>query len=109
MIQIQCPAGTNEHVDFAGIQGLEKFRLMTSFGKTVDVHDLLYYGDTPPGSSDAAGVGGGFAADANGGKPWTFQPNRPGPSNTLKVPAGATCGTLRYTATHSFSISFTKD
>ncbi|WP_439377486.1 hypothetical protein [Amycolatopsis lexingtonensis] len=95
-----APAGVNEHVDLA-VVGCTKLRLHTSWGAAIQVHDILFYGDT---SADltGTGVGGGYDDDNHGGKPWQWDPNRPGP---IDIPAKATTVTVRYDAKHAFYVS----
>jgi hypothetical protein len=98
-----CPAGTNAHVDLAVVD-CEKLRLHSSWGQRIVVHDILFYGDTGPNLA-GTGVGGGYDDDNHGGKPWNFDPNRPGP---LPIPAGATTVTVRYDAAHDWFLSAAK-
>jgi len=95
-----CPAGTNAHADMA-VADCRKLRLHSSWGQKLVVHDILFYGDTGPNPA-GTGVGGGYDDDNNGGRPWTFDPNRPGP---IDIPAGATTVTVRYDAAHDFFLS----
>jgi hypothetical protein len=93
-----CPAGTNEHADMS-VVGCSKLRIHDSFGHTVHVHDILFYGDS--GSDpNGTGVGGGYAG--SNGAHWDWVSNRPGP---LAVPAGATTVTVLYDSDHDFYLS----
>jgi lysozyme len=96
---ILAPAGTDEHVDLI-VTGRTELYLACSWGQSVDVSHILFYGATgkdPKGT----GVGGGYDAASHAGKPWTFKPNQPGP---IPIPKGAKMATVRYTAKHSFGL-----
>lgn len=88
------PAGDNEHASVC-LKGKSEWYLMTAFGHKVVVHQTVYNGPTPQGT-DPAYLPGGTNSD------WTFDPNRPGP---VPVPGGAVQLTIRYTATHPFTVA----
>ncbi|MFB9925982.1 hypothetical protein ACFORO_12615 [Amycolatopsis halotolerans] len=94
-----CPAGTNEHADMS-VVGCSKLRIHDSFGHTVHVKDILFYGDSGA-DPNGTGVGGGYAAK-NSADHWDWVSNRPGP---IAVPAGATTVTVLYDADHDFYLS----
>ncbi|WP_052674945.1 glycoside hydrolase family 25 protein [Amycolatopsis orientalis] len=97
---ITAPAGTDDHINVI-VKGKGSLYLACSWGQTVDVHSILFYGDTGPGAKET-GVGGGYDGGLrNPPERWTFQPNKPGP---VRVPVGAAMATIRYTARHSFGI-----
>ncbi|MFD2458692.1 glycoside hydrolase family 25 protein [Amycolatopsis samaneae] len=93
-----APAGTDEHADII-VKDRTRLYVACSWGQTVDVSAILFYGDTNPDGS-AHGVGGGYNGFERG-EVWRFDPNRPGP---VEVPAGAAMATVRYTAAHSFGL-----
>jgi hypothetical protein len=97
-----CSAGKNEHADMS-VAGCTVLGIDCSYGQTVKVYDLLFWGDTPGAPAPAAsGVGGGYASENHGGATWTVDSNRGGP---IQIPAGARSLTLRYDADHDFYLS----
>jgi lysozyme len=96
---ILAPAGTDEHVDLIVANRTELY-LACSWGQSVEVSHILFYGATGK-DPDGTGVGGGYDARSHGGKSWSFKSNRPGP---IAIPKGAKVATVRYTAKHSFAL-----
>lgn len=94
-IMITAPAGTNEHVNLI-VPATGNLYFATSYGDTLTVHQLDYYGPTDPTKLAAGnGVGGGRGE-------FVVHPNDPGPAST--IPAGAIMCTVRYDASHSFGV-----
>jgi hypothetical protein len=100
-----CPAGTNQHADIA-VAGCTALRLHCSFNQFVNVRAVLFYADTPKGSAEAAGVGGGYDGEFRTPRQtWRWDQNRPGP---LEIPEHATSCTVLYDAQHEFFLSAAK-
>ncbi|MEC3975078.1 glycoside hydrolase domain-containing protein [Amycolatopsis sp. H20-H5] len=87
-----APAGTDEHLDLI-VKGKTALYLACSWNEVIQVHAILFYGDT---GDDLHGTGVGGAVNAT-----TWQSNRPGP---VPIPPDAAMATVRYTATHSFAV-----
>jgi hypothetical protein len=86
------PAGNDDHVDVI-VRGYSKLYIGCSYGRTVNVTAIDFWGDT---GNDPNGNGVGGAV-----RNQTFVSNRPGPVN---IPAGASTASIRYTADHSFGV-----
>jgi hypothetical protein len=96
-----CTAGTDEHADLA-VVGCTKLRIHDSFGGTVHVRAILFYGDTgadPNGTGEGGGYDGEFRTPK---QHWDWNSNRPGP---IAIPAGSTTVTVLYDAAHDFYLS----
>jgi hypothetical protein len=97
-----CQPGTDEHADLC-VAGCSEMFISCSWGQTIAVHDLLFWGPTPAAAPpQATGVGGGYAESDHGNVPWQIDSNRPGP---IPIPAGAVTATLRYDAAHDFDLA----
>lgn len=86
------PAATDEHVNLV-VAGYSKLYVGCSFGDTVQITSIDFWGDTGP---DPLGTGVGGAV-----RNWQFTSNRPGP---IKIPLGASTAAVRYTASHNFTL-----
>jgi hypothetical protein len=92
---MQLDAGNDVHATVF-VKGKTQLYICTAdLGDTpVMLTSIDFYGDTPKGSSAAAGVGGAIRSQP-------IDPHRPGP---LPIPAGAVMAQIRYTANHTFSV-----
>lgn len=86
------PPGQDDHIDVV-VAGYSKLYIGCSYGWTVNVAAIDFWGDT---GNDPNGNGVGGAV-----RNLTVVSNRPGP---IVVPKGASTASIRYTADHSFGV-----
>lgn len=101
------PAGTNEHVVLPCAGRPLFFYLYAANGRHVDVHQIDFV--MPTRSVDRFVPGAGFSSgdggDGDGGTPWVWESDKPGPETIPRHPNGAqpVGVSIRYTADHAFT------
>lgn len=93
--QLLVPAGQNEHVTFI-VDGCDQIYFGSSYGDGVEILQLDWWGATPNEPAPAAGGIGGERIN------WSIDDNRPG---GVPIPAGAVSVSIRYNATHTWTLA----